>query len=89
MIVHTVLFSEVRKIVGSKEITIELKENATVEDALELLCYKYGQSFKNAVIDEEKSHYKVNFSVNSNMTFANQVLEEGDTLKIFPVAGGG
>jgi MoaD family protein len=89
MKVNVILFSDLRRITGEKNMQLEIPFHATVKNVIDQLVLTYGDDFKTAVIDERNNHYKMNFSVNKKLCQADQQLKENDTLTIIPTAGGG
>ncbi len=89
MKVNIILFSVARKVVGSKNLQLDLADAATINDALGELGRIYGSNFEEAIFDKKNHHYKMIFSINSRLTQADRQLNEGDTLTIFPASGGG
>jgi len=89
MKVDIFLFSDARRVVGEKQVQLDLAAGSTVEEALEALFDIYGIGLREAIVDEKNNHYKMIFSINKKMVQADQVLSDGDVLTIFPTAGGG
>lgn len=89
MKINVILFSDLRRITGEKNLQIEIPLHSKVKNVIDQLVLIYGDDFKTAVIDESNNHYKMNFSVNKKLCQADQQLKESDTLTIIPTAGGG
>ena len=88
-------FTSLREIVGKKEETLTLTQNATVNSALEALQIKYGEPFTKYVFDAKSGQPKgfLQFLINGNSTSTQNGLEtllkDGDVLAILPPVGGG
>jgi molybdopterin converting factor small subunit len=89
MKVNILLFSDARRVVGSKNLQLDLPDSSTINDALGALGCIYGCDFEEAIFDKNNNHYKMIFSINSKLSQADSKLNEDDTLAIFPTSGGG
>jgi molybdopterin converting factor small subunit len=89
MKVNIILFSDARRVVGSKNLQIELPDASTVNSALGELRRIYGSGFEEAIFDRKSNHYKMVFSINNKLSQVDKKLNAGDTLAIFPASGGG
>nr|MDO8080909.1 MoaD/ThiS family protein [Candidatus Freyarchaeota archaeon] len=78
-----------RDIVGEGNIETEKREN--IQLLIEYLCQKYGERFRQAVLDEKGSLKKyVRIMLNGKeVNSPEKEIENGDTVLIFvPIAGG-
>ena len=79
---HTVLlFAQLADSVGSREITIELEDQSTVEDALNTLAEIY------PVLNSNKRNIAV--AVNDSYAANNQIINAGEVIALIPPVSGG
>jgi len=74
-------FSSHRDAVGKKEIEVEIKENSSINDLLEMLSENYPKL-------KELTDYTV-LSLNHRYADGNEIIKEGDEVAIFPPLEGG
>jgi len=86
----------VRNIIGSqREEEIELKEEASIADLLNVLSEKYGDAFKKAVYEPKGTDVKSNYIITVNGYLLNQLkgivtkLKHGDHVTLLPIVSGG
>jgi MoaD family protein len=78
-----------RDIVGEGTIETEKKEN--IQSLIEYLCQKYGERFRQAVLDEKGSlrNYVRVMLNGKEVNNPEREIDDGDTVLIFvPIAGG-
>ncbi len=87
-------FATLRQIVGQKTVEIDLPENTTVQDFVEMVVTQY-PPMRQELLDENGNLYRhVHVFVNGRDApfLANgmdTVIQPNDTLNIFPAVGGG
>jgi molybdopterin synthase sulfur carrier subunit len=86
----------VRNIIASnREEEVEMKEEASVADLLNVLFEKYGEPFKKAVYEPKGKDVKTNYIITVNGYLLNQLngiqtkLKQGDDVILLPVVSGG
>lgn len=82
--------------IGSKrEEEVEIKEEASVADLLNVLFGKYGEPFRKAVYEPKGKDVKTNYIITVNGYLLNQLngvdtkLKHGDHVILLPVVSGG
>ena len=87
-------FATLRQIVGQKTVEIDLPQNSTVQDFVELVVTRY-PPMRKELLDENGNLYRhVHVFVNGrDAPFLEQgmntVIQPHDTLNVFPAVGGG
>lgn len=87
-------FATLRQIVGQKTVEIDLPQNSTVQDFVELVVTRY-PPMRKELLDENGNLYRhVHVFVNGrDAPFLEQgmntVIQPNDTLNVFPAVGGG
>ena len=96
MKVRVEYLGHVRNIIGSsREEEVEIKEETSVADLLEVLFEKYGEPFKKAVYEPKGKDVKTNYIITVNGYLLNQLngiqtkLKQGDHVILLPVVSGG
>jgi len=86
----------VRNIIGSsREEEVEIEEEASVADLLNVLFEKYGEPFKKAIYEPKGKDVKTNYIITVNGYLLNQLngiqtkLKQGDHVILLPVVSGG
>ncbi len=86
----------IRNIIGSqREEEIEVKEEASVADLLNILSERYGEPFKKAVYEPKEADVKANYIITVNGYLLNQLegiatkLKHGDHVILLPIVSGG
>ena len=86
----------VRNIIGSnREEEVEIQEDASVADLLNVLSEKYGEPFRKAVYEPKGKDVKTNYIITVNGYLLNQLngiqtkLKQGDHVILLPVVSGG
>jgi len=80
--------------IGAREITLNLKENATIKDALQLLFKRYGDRIEN-ILKKSDGEYNPSISILVNGRLIDFIsgletkLSNGDLISFVPLAGGG
>lgn len=75
------LFAQLAQEVGSNRLTLELREGATVHDALELLIAQHPSI--------AAMRTRIAIAVNEAYCTSSQLLHDGDTLALIPPVSGG
>lgn len=87
-------FATLRQIVGQKTVEIDLPQDSTVQDFVELVVTRY-PPMRKELLDENGNLYRhVHVFVNGrDAPFLEQgmntVIQPNDTLNVFPAVGGG
>ncbi|MBK7895904.1 MAG: ubiquitin-like small modifier protein 1 [Candidatus Promineifilaceae bacterium] len=87
-------FATLRQIVGQKTVEIDLPENSSVQDFLEIIVTQY-PPMRKELLDENGNLYRhVHVFVNGrDAPFLkhgmNTIIQPDDTLNVFPAVGGG
>lgn len=87
-------FATLRQIVGQKTVEIDLPENTTVQDFVEMVVTQY-PPMRQELLDKNGNLYRhVHVFVNGRdapflENGMNTVIKPSDTLNIFPAVGGG
>jgi molybdopterin synthase sulfur carrier subunit len=87
-------FTTLREITGKKEEEVESSSDITVKELLTRLSKKYGVEFTDYIYDEKgdmRTHIQILINGRGIEVFQGleTKLKEGDTVAIFPPAGGG
>ncbi|MEM3506046.1 MAG: ubiquitin-like small modifier protein 1 [Candidatus Bathyarchaeia archaeon] len=85
------LYTSLREIAGEKETKVNAE---TIKEVLKILSEKYGNEFKNHLLDENGNlkpffHIMVNGRKMGLLDGVETRLKDGDVLDIFPPVGGG
>ena len=87
-------FANIKEVLGSGEIELNLKEGSTIGDLLEELIQRYGEPFERQVIDKAKKTFVpflllVNGKTYRSLTDRDKLLSDGQTVTILiPFDGG-
>ena len=87
-------FATLRQIVGQKTVEIDLPENTTVQDFVDMVVTQY-PPMRNELLDEQGNLYRhVHVFVNGRdapflENGMDTIIQPKDTLNIFPAVGGG
>jgi len=86
----------VRNVIGSnREEEVEIEEEASVADLLNVLLEKYGEPFRKAIYEPKGKDVKTNYIITVNGYLLNQLngiqtkLKQGDHVILLPVVSGG
>ena len=83
------LNSFLRVAIGSSEVTLSLKDNATLVDLVYAMSREYGEDVKKNLIDSKTGNVKILFSVNRKKAVKEEILKSGDIVALFPPLSGG
>ena len=95
MRVKVKFFASIREITGKKEEDVEVPDNTTVEELIEILSSKYGREFSDYVYDERtgKPRDHLQFLIDGRSASTLQGLKtrlrDGCNFAIIPPVGGG
>ena len=95
MTIKVKFFATFRDLLGLKELELEVgpEENLKLIDLLEQLFQKFGEKFRNRILEGGNIRPQVNIMINGrNIKFldgVNSPLKDGDTVAIFPPVAGG
>ena len=95
MTIKVKFFATFRDLLGLKELELEVgpEENLKLIDLLEQLFQKFGEKFRNRILEGGNIRPQVNIMINGrNIKFldgVNSPLKDGDTVAIFPPVYGG
>jgi len=86
----------VRNLLNTKrQEEIEINENSTIQDLLNILSEKHGEPFKKAIYEPGSQDLKANFMATVNGHLLNQLkgintkLKNDDNVTIMPIVSGG
>lgn len=95
MPINVRVFATFRDLLGLKELELEVgpEENLKLIDLLERLFQKFGEKFRNKMLENGNIKPQVNIMINGrNIKFLdglNSSLKDGDIVAIFPPVAGG
>ena len=93
MPINVKFFATFRDVLGLKELEIEPEENLKLIDLLEQLFQKFGEKFRNRILEGGNIRPQINIMINGrNIKFLdgiNAPLKDGDTIALFPPVYGG
>ena len=95
MPINVKFFATFRDLLGLKELELEVGPEETLKliDLLERLFQKFGEEFRNKILENGNIRPQVNIMINGrNIKFLDEVnspLKDGDIVAIFPPVAGG
>ena len=93
--VHVKPLAMLRDFLGMKELSVELDEHSNVKNLLEALFRKFGNGFREKIMDPNSNQLKHHWVVMVNGNNINSLqkldtsLKNGDEVLIFPPVAGG
>ena len=88
-------FFHLKELMGGKETALQLDSGATVGDALEELCRRFGEKFRESLIDPLTGKVRPYYRILVEGKDFHQLedlathLAEGDVISLFPPVAGG
>ncbi len=95
MTIKVKFFATFRDLLGLKELELEVgpEENLKLIDLLEQLFQKFGEKFRNRILEGGNIRPQINIMINGrNIKFLDELnspLKDGDTVALFPPVYGG
>lgn len=85
------LFGPARRLSGQKQVTLEMKDEATLRDVIAILAERFPQLVGSAVESGHQlsSSYILNFNGKRTARSLDEKPEEGDRLLLLPIDAGG